>query len=132
MLGDEILPRRVFLAGVFRLRELGGELLDRVRIGTWSCCCIEPMPNEASNAERSNGVDVNSADVGDINPNASAESTSAEGLRGAIANSVERGDARGSVGVAASSVLCENVGTVMVFVLISERSGSTMFNDGTT
>jgi hypothetical protein len=87
------------------------------------------MPSWANKADRSNGDDPNSVDVGDIRPKASADSTAMEGLRDVIANSVDRGDVT-SVGVVASSSLCGNVGTVTTFRLISGRSGSITLSDG--
>lgn len=90
------------------------------------------MPSCASSADLSNGDDANSVEVGDIKPKSSAGSASAEGFRGNIWNSVDLGDIIGSVGVTDPSSLLGKVGTVIVFSLTSDRSGSMILSDGTT
>lgn len=109
-LGDEILARSLRLGGVPRLLDwpfLFALTLrvfsDRVRLGTSSCCLIEPIPSCANSVDRSNGDDANSVELGDMSPKASAGSASSVGCNGVIANSAARGDDRASVGVAASS-----------------------------
>ena len=90
------------------------------------------MPSCASSDGLSNGEDVNSAAVGDMSPNESAESTSVEGWSGAMANSIARGEAIDLVGVTASSSLSIDAGASTMVVLVSGLSGSTTLRTGMT